>query len=577
MSKEGGNGVAGASAMQYSEFLQNVHSAWLTGINPYDGYYGIDGNSPTADEAKEQGLFGRIRSRIFGTTGGSSWNDIFGSGAAKPYPNVADAIYARVGVPMDIVDVLGEEAENRNPYLIESTTTPNKYEINPQLFFDPDSALTAAEDNSLWSNIDKRMPRYDAVLNSIKEFAGWTNQGGGASWANPIGSSAQSILVDFLRYYLKGRAPSANVGPWVSVPSTVASLPAENATNLIAAYGEFPVVTQLGTSDHADDLTLSGFPALALLDTASVIGDVPTALSAYDTDDLIEEHMAAKATRSIDESAAVIARITAGMEDIRAVMNTQFIGALAQLESSRLMRLDDMEAELKTRAMQIRLQHAGTYSGEQRSYQQAKDQFTLANADWKVNRAAQYAQAQRMLDDALDRWNQVKADWLMQRAVQKGAFDINLATAKDQWNQNRIVTFMQAEAAHLANTINANNAMLDIFLKFSEAERASFLQAYDLIRLRMGLELDTTMHNVEVVRRAFTWELEMFQYPMNYIASIGGSALQQRAPNWGERMLATLSSAASAGMNVGGMTGNPLLAILAAVTTLAGSALTGRG
>ena len=104
MSKEGGNGVAGASAMQYSEFLQNVHSAWLTGINPYDGYYGIDGDLPSADDAKEQGLFGRIRSRIFDTTAGSDWDDIFGSGATKPYPNVADAIYARVGVLMDIVN-----------------------------------------------------------------------------------------------------------------------------------------------------------------------------------------------------------------------------------------------------------------------------------------------------------------------------------------------------------------------------------------------------------------------------------------------------------------------------------------
>jgi len=265
------------------------------------------------------------------------------------------------------------------------------------------------------------------------------------------------------------------------------------------------------------------------------------------------------------------------MEDIRAVMNTQFIGALAQMESNRMMRLDDMEAELKTRAMQIRLQHADTYSGEQRSYQQAKDQFALASNDWKLNRAAQFAQAQRMLDDALDRWEQVKADWLLQRGVQKSAFKVNLATAQDAFVMNLVTMHIQGEAAHLANTINANNAMLDIFLKFGEAERASFLQAYDLIRLRMGLELDTTMHNVEVVRRAFTWELETFQYPMNYIASIGGSALQQRAPNWGERMLATLSSAASAGMNVGGMTGNPLLGILAAGTTLAGSALTGRG
>jgi hypothetical protein len=315
-----------------------------------------------------------------------------------------------------------------------------------------------------------------------------------------------------------------------------------------------------------------------LLDTASVIATAPpTELSAYDTDDLIAEHMAAKATRSIEESATTIARLTAGMEDIRAVMNTQFIGALTQLESSRLSRLNDMETELKTRSMQIRLQHAATYSQEIRSYQQAKDQFALANADWKVSRASQYAQAQRLLDDSLDRWNQIYSDWLLQRAVQKGAFDINLAISKDQFTFNKLAAYVQGEAAYLSNTIQANNAMMDIFLKFGEAERASFLQAYDLIRLRMGLELDTTMHNVEVVRRAFTWELETFQYPMNYIASIGGAALQERAPNWGERMLASLSSAASAAMNVGGMTGNPVLAGAAALLTLGAGALTGRG
>lgn len=584
MGKDNGNGLAGASSMQYSEFLQNVHSAWLTGINPYDGYYGSEYTKPTADEAKEQGLFGRLRARVLNDTAGAGWEaefgDLNGSTPQTPYPNVANAVKARIGTPLAIHQVLPGESTSddpiMNPYL--SLISEDKYEINEGLFFDPDSALTAAAAGSLWSNVQDRMPRYDAVLNSIKEFAGWSNQGGGAAWSNPIGSSAQSILVSFLRYYLKGRELSSNQAPWVAAPASGLALPTYAGSQIYAVTtDEFPAVGALTTSAQEANLTSCNFPVYTALDGGTNITTVPTALSAYDTEDLIEQHMTAKAARSIEESATVIARITAGMEDIRAVMNTQFIGALAQLESSRLSRLDDMETELKTRAMQIRLQHAGTYSGEQRSYQQAKDQFALASNDWKLNRAAQFSQAQRMLDDALDRWEQVKSDWLLQRGVQKSAYNINVATAKDAFVTNLVVLHMQAEAAHLANTVQANNAMMDIFLKFGEAERASFLQAYDLIRLRMGLELDTTMHNVEVVRRAFTWELETFQYPMNYIASIGGSALQQRAPNWGERMLATLSSAASAGMNVGGMTGNPLLGLSAAGVTLVGSALTGRG
>ena len=589
MSKENGNGIAGASSMEYSEFLQNVHSAWLTGINPYDGFYGDNGTNADKDPTLmgEQGLLGRLKSRRF--TSGDNWETEFGAHTPVVYPNVAAAVAARVGVPMDIVDVLGETAVNKNPYLAVKTRTGTgaeedpyvyTYEINEGLFFDPDAALSTPAAGSIWSNVSERMPRYDAVLNSLKEFAGWTNQGGGAAWANPIGSTAQSILINFLQYYLRGRALSATQAPWVTPPEAI-DMPTVSHLNTEGApvTGEFPDVPESApTSAHADDLTNSGFPSLALLDTASVIATAPpTELSAYDTDDLIAEHMAAKATRSIEESATTIARLTAGMEDIRAVMNTQFIGALTQLESSRLSRLHDMETELKTRSMQLRLQHAATYSQEIRSYQQAKDQFTLANADWKVSRASQYAQAQRLLDDSLDRWNQIYSDWLLQRAVQKGAFDINLAISKDQFTFNKLAAYVQGEAAYLSNTIQANNAMMDIFLKFGEAERASFLQAYDLIRLRMGLELDTTMHNVEVVRRAFTWELETFQYPMNYIASIGGAALQERAPNWGERMLASLSSAASAAMNVGGMTGNPVLGAIAGAVTLGAGILTGRG
>jgi len=582
MSKDGGNGIAGASSMEYSEFLQNVHSAWLTGINPYDGFYGTNAGLITEEDAREQGIIGRLRARIYDRTDGTSWDTEFGdgpSGTDTPYPNVAKAVKARIGEPMNIVSVLGETAVNKNPYLAPIGTSPETYEINQGLFFDPDAALSAPAAGSLWSNVNERMPRYDAVLNSLKEFAGWTNQGGGAAWANPIGSTAQSILINFLQYYLRGRALTGTQAPWVAPPISGLALPTYAGSNIYdaGAVDDFPNTSQLTTTSQEANLTSCDFPVYTALDGGTNVTTVPTALSAYDTDDLVEEHMAAKATRSIEESAAAIARITAGLEDIRAVMNSQFIGALAQLESNRLMRLDDMEAELKTRAMQIRLQHAGTYSGEQRSYQQAKDQFALASNDWKLNRAAQFAQAQRMLDDALDRWEQVKADWLLQRGVQKSAFKVNLATAQDAFVMNLVTLHIQAEAAHLANTVQANNAMLDIFLKFGEAERASFLQAYDLIRLRMGLELDTTMHNVEVVRRAFTWELETFQYPMNYIASIGGSALQQRAPNWGERMLATLSSAASAGMNVGGMTGNPVLGGAAALLTLGAGALTGRG
>jgi hypothetical protein len=584
MSKDGGNGIAGASSMEYSEFLQNVHSAWLTGINPYDGFYGDNGTNADKDPTLmgEQGLLGRLKSRRF--TSGDNWETEFGAHTPVVYPNVAAAVAARIGEPMAVHQVLpGDSTSSKavmNPYLSLISGESAKYEINEGLFFDPDAALSTPAAGSIWSNVSERMPRYDAVLNSLKEFAGWTNQGGGAAWANPIGSTAQSILINFLQYYLRGRALSATQAPWVTPPEAI-DMPTVSHLNTEGApvTGEFPDVPESApTSAHADDLTNSGFPALALLDTASVIATAPpTELSAYDTDDLIAEHMAAKATRSIEESATTIARLTAGMEDIRAVMNTQFIGALTQLESSRLSRLHDMETELKTRSMQLRLQHAATYSQEIRSYQQAKDQFTLANADWKVSRASQYAQAQRLLDDSLDRWNQIYSDWLVQRAVQKGAFDINLAISKDQFTFNKLAAYVQGEAAYLSNTIQANNAMMDIFLKFGEAERASFLQAYDLIRLRMGLELDTTMHNVEVVRRAFTWELETFQYPMNYIASIGGAALQERAPNWGERMLASLSSAASAAMNVGGMTGNPVLAGAAALLTLGAGALTGRG
>jgi len=564
MSKEGGNGVAGASAMQYSEFLQNVHSAWLTGINPYDGYYGTGANPISEADARDQGLIGRLRARMY--TGGTAWNTEFGG--ETPYPNVANAVKKRIGEPMPVHQVLPGETSTSdpvmNPYLKALGTKPETYEINEGLFFDPDSALPKAAAGSLWSNVSERMPNYNAILLAMKNLVGHDT------------TPARKLIAYFNAYATL---------QWVNKP--VSAFQLATTSNLVAddlsvrVAGEFPDATgedaPLGTSTHATDLTLSGFPALALLDVASVITDVPTELSAYDTDDLIAEHMSAKSTRSIEEMATTLSRITAGMEDIRAVMNTQFIGALAQLESSRIARLDEMETELKTRAMQIRLQHAHTYSGEQRSYQQAKDQFTLASADWKVNRAAQYAQAQRLLDDALDRWEQVKADWLIQRAVQKGAFDMNLATAKDQFDMNRGAFYIQAEGASIQNTLAIQSAVLDYFIKLAESERASFLQAYDLIRLRMGLELDTTMHNVEVVRRAFTWELETFQYPMNYIASIGGSALQQRAPNWGERMLATLSSAASAGFNVAAMTGNPVLGAIAGAVTLGAGALTGRG
>lgn len=604
LGKDGGGGIAGGSGVQYSEQLQNVHNAWLTGINPYDGYYGYELKDmdlvenggpgtgtpdwkwePKDDYSAEQesGIFGRIRHRIFGLRNGALYSGEFGDqdseAIADPYPTVANAVKSRIGIPMDIVDVLDNETSNKNPYLSPLGTTPETYEINEGLLFDPDfeSSVYSGSgeaDATLWSNVQDRMPRYDTVLDSIKEFSGFAGQGAAGAYVNPIGETAKGILTEYFKYYLLGRVPTANAAPWVTVPAAATMPSATSSISTVAS--EFPDAP-LGDSDHKDDTTLSGFPALALLDNASEITDVPDDLSDYDTDDLIEEHMAAKSTRSVEEMATTLARITAGMADIRAVMNTQFIGALTQIESSRMARLDEMETELKTRAMSTRLQHAATLSGEQRAYEQAKDQFTLANANWKVQRATQYASAERMLADSLDRWSQVKADWLLQRAVQKGAFDINLASANDQYTFNRVTAFMQGEAANLANTIQAHNAMLDTFLKFGEAERASFLQAYDLIRLRMGLELDTTMHNVEVVRRAFTWELEAFQYPFNYIASLGGAALSERAPNWGERMLASLSSAVSAGMNVGGMTGNPVLGGVAALTTLAGSALTGRG
>lgn len=193
------------------------------------------------------------------------------------------------------------------------------------------------------------------------------------------------------------------------------------------------------------------------------------------TDTEIDNMITAFEQRSKPGFQRSVSRATAGMWDVRGVMNTQYSMMLANMESDRQVELNDMEARLR-------------------------------------------------LLQAQDRSQQT------------------LSTAQ---------TYMGAKEFRL----NAMNAMIG-----AEMDLAKFEIIAEQDKLEWDLDMET---------RARLWNLELYSYVGNVIASAGGAVAMPRAQTPREKVLGAFTTSAAFGMNVGTTMRSPQAGIAGGVGMLA--------
>lgn len=198
--------------------------------------------------------------------------------------------------------------------------------------------------------------------------------------------------------------------------------------------------------------------------------NLPTLQGDDDVDDQIE----AAAELSRIEHLAAMARVTAGMYDIRATMSTQFGAELAMLEHSRASNITDLQTRLRA------------HKTDQR-----------------------------------------------QAAI-----------------MSLVEVFLRAYTQHM------------------EANRVAAMVQFDASRLKIAAKQDQINFDIEMETRDALFPLELFQYPANFIASLGGVALTPRRETKGERILGAITASATNAFQVGTMTGSPIAGVAAGALTL---------
>lgn len=145
-------------------------------------------------------------------------------------------------------------------------------------------------------------------------------------------------------------------------------------------------------------------------------------------------------------------------------------------------------------------------------------------------------------------------------AVVSSAFVIGEAVieAEQERNVNRYSAELHAKAG-------IDNAIQVINLKLEYQRIASQMLA-EIYRYKIVAKKEETDVNADIDDKDAKWDLEVFQYGANLLASIGGGTASTRGPTRAQSVLGGAMSGAAAGARIGGTPGAIIGGILGAAS-----------
>ena len=137
------------------------------------------------------------------------------------------------------------------------------------------------------------------------------------------------------------------------------------------------------------------------------------------------------------------------------------------------------------------------------------------------------------------------------RTIMEEQFDV-------QWQQLEEHSVVQVAALYCQRT-----------MELVEAARAKAVAAMDAAKFIITANDDANRINLSYETQDALWNLNLFSFGGNVLASISGAAVLPKMQTNGERLLANLTTSLSTGMQLTGMTGNPIIGAAAGVGTFA--------
>ena len=155
-----------------------------------------------------------------------------------------------------------------------------------------------------------------------------------------------------------------------------------------------------------------------------------------------------------------------------------------------------------------------------------------------------------------------------------GLFQMEL-DRQDQLNDMDSRLRMLAERERFETARGYVAQLSQLYMSKLQEQRAGVGGQLDISRIAAALYQDQIALDLGYEVKDATWDLELYQYPMNNIGALSGALQTYKAQTPGERLAANVMTSASFGLQVGTALGSPAAGIVGGVGLLATQLLTG--